>query len=92
MSQIVNITQQKLNAIALIGDIELFKKLQSEDTNEVKKDRVWRLLIERGDWIYLFATLPKNADSDEKPIVIAIEKGDPGDRLMILSPVSPEIN
>lgn len=70
----------------IIGDVELFKKLRDEDTNNTKDGRVWRLLIERGDWIYLFATLPNNADPDEKPAVIAIEKGDPGDRLMILSP------
>jgi hypothetical protein len=58
----------------------------------VKRGRVWRLLIERGDWIYLFATLPVDAESDEKPAVIAIERGDPGDRLMILSPINPETN
>ncbi len=81
-----------IEGYAIIGDVELFKKLRAEDTNDAKKGRVWRLLIEREDWIYLFATLPENADPDEKSAVIAIEKGSPGDRLMILSPVTLEVD
>jgi hypothetical protein len=74
----------------LLGDLELFKKLREEDTNDLKDERVWRLLIERGGWIYLFSTLPKNAGIGERPPVIAIEKG--GESLMILSPNLPEAN
>lgn len=74
----------------LLGDLELFKKLREEDTNDLKEERVWRLLIERGGWIYLFPTLSKNAGADERPPVIAIEKG--GESLMILSPNLPEAN
>lgn len=74
----------------LLGELKLFKKLREEDTNDLKDERVWRLLIERGGWIYLFPTLPKNAEADERPPVIAIEKG--GESLMILSPSLPKIN
>ena len=74
----------------LLGDLGLFKKLRQEDTNNLKEKRVWRLLIERGGWIYLFPTLPKNAGADERPPVLAIEKG--GESLIILSPDLPETN
>jgi hypothetical protein len=74
----------------LLGELTLFKKLREEDTNDLKDERVWRLLIERGGWIYLFPTLPKNAEADEHPPVIAIEKG--GESLMILSPSLPKVN
>jgi hypothetical protein len=72
----------------LLGDLKLFKKLREEDTNELTDERVWRLLIERGGWIYLFPTLPKNAGADERPPVLAIEKG--GKSLIILAPNFPE--
>ena len=74
----------------LLGDLGLFKKLRQEDTNNLKEKRVWRLLIERGGWIYLFPTLPKNAGADEHPPVLAIEKG--GESLIILSPDLRETN
>ena len=72
----------------LLGDLELFKKLREEDTNNLKDERVWRLLIERGGWIYLFSTLPKNAAAEERPPVLAIEKE--GEGLIILSANLPE--
>jgi len=76
-----------LKGIGIIGDVGLFKALRGkEDTDTTNPDqpRVWRLLLNRGDWIYLFITLPSNAERDLRPSVLAAQKG--GGQFIILSP------
>ncbi|MDJ1183819.1 hypothetical protein [Roseofilum casamattae] len=46
-------------------------------------ERVWRLLLEQDDWIYLVQTFPK---SQSPPRVVAIKESMNGEQLMILAP------
>jgi hypothetical protein len=73
-----------------IGDLGLFLDLSKRDytdINNTQEPRVWRLLLARGNWIYLFPTLTKQQQKDPKarPPVIAVQQGLPG-KLLILSP------
>lgn len=82
-------TNPAVKGYRVIGDIGLFDELRSRednDTTDPKKPRVWRLLLERGGWIYLFIALPPNADKNLRPSVLAIQQGGLGAHLMIRSP------
>ncbi|MCA1992959.1 MAG: hypothetical protein LDL41_13120 [Coleofasciculus sp. S288] len=82
-------TNPSLKGYNLIGDRGLFDDLrgrEDNDTSDRKKPRVWRLLLERGGWIYLFPTLPPNAKPSDRPPVLVLQKSDQGEQLMILSP------
>jgi hypothetical protein len=74
----------------IIGDRGLFNELYlSEETDIVtnpEKPIIWRLLLERGGWIYLFKALPKDAKPDIRPSVLAIQESNLGEQLMIFSP------
>ncbi|MEG5041986.1 MULTISPECIES: hypothetical protein [unclassified Microcoleus] len=73
-----------------IGDAGLFADLSKRDytDNNPKEPRVWRLLLERGNWIYLFPALTKEQQKDPnaRPPVIAIQQSQSGDQLLIVSP------
>ena len=74
-----------------IGDKGLFDDWLGKadtDTSNSKKPRVWRLLLERGNWIYLFPALTKEQQKKPKarPPVIAIQQSQSGDQLLIVSP------
>jgi hypothetical protein len=78
-----------LKGYRIIGDIGLFDDLRGrEDTDITNPDdpRVWRLLIERGGWIYLFQALRPNAKPEDRPLVLAIPKSASPEQMMILSP------
>lgn len=73
------------------------QKLQQQEGNKLtpeqlleksKEPIVWRLLLERGNWIYLFPTLTKEQQKDPKarPPVIAVAQTQSGDQLLIVSP------
>lgn len=85
-------TNPALKGYHMIGDRGLFDDLrgrEDNDTTNPKKPRVWRLLLERGGWIYLFLTLPPDSKPSDRPSVLAIQESDSG-HLMIRSPeVSP---
>ncbi|MCL1473298.1 hypothetical protein [Argonema antarcticum] len=71
-----------------IGDKGLFNDLAPRlrtNTADSKDPIVWRLLMERGGWIYLFPALPPNANPNDRPPVIAIQESQLGEQLMILS-------
>jgi len=73
-----------------IGDAGLFadlSKIDYTDINNPKEPRVWRLLLERGTWIYLFPALTKEQQKDPKarPPVIAVQQSQSGDQLLIIS-------
>jgi hypothetical protein len=74
-----------------IGDAGLFADLSKRDYTDInnpKEPRVWRLLLERGSWIYLFPALTKEQQKDPKarPPVIAVQQSQAGDQLLIISP------
>ena len=74
-----------------IGDTGLFSDLSKRDYTDInnpKEPRVWRLLLERGNWIYLFPALTTEQQKDPKarPPVIAIQQSQSGDQLLIVSP------
>lgn len=74
-----------------IGDAGLFADLTKRDYTDInnpKEPRVWRLLLERGNWIYLFPALTKEQQKDPnaRPPVMAIQQSQSGDQLLIVSP------
>ncbi|MEH2268506.1 MAG: hypothetical protein V7K68_08765 [Nostoc sp.] len=81
-------TDPSLKGYRIIGDRGLFDDLRGREDNDIsnpKQPRVWRLLLERGGWIYLFRALPPNATLDELPSVLAIQESDKG-HIIIRSP------
>ncbi|MDZ8088885.1 MAG: hypothetical protein RMY16_25555 [Nostoc sp. DedQUE12b] len=81
-------TDPSLKGYRIIGDRGLFDDLRGREDNDIsnpKQPRVWRLLLERGGWIYLFQALPLNAKPDELPSVLAIQESDKG-HIIIRSP------
>ena len=84
-------TPSSLKGIGIIGDKGLFDALRNKgdtDTSNPEAPRVWHLLLNRGDWIYVFIALPKNAQREQRPrpSVVAVQKG--GGQFIILSPES----
>ncbi|MEG4208479.1 hypothetical protein [Microcoleus sp. S13_B4] len=80
-----------LEKYKFIGDKGLFDDWLGKadtDTSNPKEPRVWRLLLERGNWIYLFPALTKEQQTNPKarPPVIAIQQSQSGDQLLIVSP------
>lgn len=82
------LTNPPLEDFHIIGDSGLLENLRRQETTDttINPPRVWRLLIERNGWIYLFKTLPPNPAPDERPYVLVIRESDGGDQLLILSP------
>ncbi|QKQ74723.1 hypothetical protein [Nostoc sp. TCL240-02] len=81
-------TDPSLKGYRIIGDRGLFDDLRGREDNDIsnpKEPRVWRLLLERGGWIYLFRALPLNAKPNELPSVLAIQESDKG-HIIIRSP------
>ena len=72
----------------VIGDVGRFTDLSTRDFNNPKEPRVWRLLLEKGNWIYLFPALTTEQQKDPKarPPVMAIQQSQSGDQLLIISP------
>jgi hypothetical protein len=80
----------------VIGDLGLFEDLSKRDYTDInnpKEPRVWRLLLARGNWIYMFPALTKKQQKDPKarPPVIAVQQGLPG-RLLIVSPETSQLS
>ena len=76
----------------IIGDKGLFDDLVAKtDTdiiNNPNQPRIWRLLLQRGNWIYLFPALTneQQKDPNARPPVVAVQQSQAGDQLLILSP------
>jgi len=74
-----------VKGFSIIGDRGMFESLQDkEETNfkDPQNPRVWRLLLEKDGWFYLFYNLPANAPKDQRPLVLALKDG----QMLILSP------
>ncbi|MBD2488454.1 hypothetical protein H6G77_13015 [Aulosira sp. FACHB-615] len=83
-----------LKGYRIIGDRGLFEDLRGKEDTDIsnpQQPRIWRILLQRGGWIYLFPTLPPNATPDQRPAVIAIQENDKG-HLLILSPEVSKTN
>jgi len=71
---------------SLIGDPNLARIIQQRNLTDTEQDRVWRLLLERGGWLYLFRALPQDAPKTEHPVLLGVAKSNVGRQLLILSP------
>ncbi|MFN6155525.1 hypothetical protein [Anabaena sp. AL09] len=47
--------------------------------------RSLQLLIESNDWVYVFPSMPSDAQFNQRPPVLAINTGDGGVQLLIIS-------
>lgn len=80
-----------------IGDIGLFTDLSQQDFNHINNSKepiVWRLLLHRGNWIYMFPTLTKSQQKDPnaRPLVVAVQQSQSGDQLLIVSPAPSKLS
>ena len=72
----------------IIGDHNLYKRLLGKELTDISnpaQSRVWRLLIDRDGYFYIFPALPKRDRKQSVPVLIIYESGN-GDQLTILSP------
>ena len=78
-----------LKGYKFIGDKGLFEDIRGKEDTDINQQnpnpRVWRLLLERNGWVYIFSTLPANARSEQRPLVLAVQITDQGN-LIIRSP------
>jgi hypothetical protein len=78
----------QLKNMRIIGDVDQLKLLypfvlnRSENT---KKAVIWRLLIESGNWLYIFSSVSDPKLYDKSPLVLAINTGDGRVQSLILS-------
>lgn len=56
----------------IIGDAKRYNQLIGREINDRDDKRVWRLLIDRNGFFYLFRSLPPNANSKERPTIVII--------------------
>ena len=69
----------------IIGDKNRYESLLGKEINDPNNTRVWRLLIARNNYVYIFPALPKKT-ANLRPPVVAIHESDGGEPLLILSP------
>ena len=72
----------------LIGDLGLYQRLLGKELTDIESSdqpRVWRLLIDREGYFYIFPALPKKDTKQRVPVLILYKSGN-GDQLTILSP------
>ena len=72
----------------IIGDHNLYSNLLGKELTDIsnsEQSRVWRLLIDREGYFYIFPALPKRDRKKSVPVLIIYESGN-GDQLTILSP------
>ena len=81
-------TNPSLKGYRVFGDKGLFDDIRTTELNDFydqEQPRVWRLLLEQDNWIYLIRTLPSNVKAKRRPPVLAIQRAS-GEQMMILSP------
>ncbi|HAX80775.1 MAG TPA: hypothetical protein DCY88_34295 [Cyanobacteria bacterium UBA11372] len=69
----------------IIGDKKRYESLLGKEINDPNNTRVWRLLIARNNYVYIFPALPEKT-ANLRPPVVAIHESDGGEPLLILSP------
>lgn len=70
----------------IIGDQSLYQRLFGKELTNPEKSIVWRLLIDRDGYFYIFPALPDKRDRSLSPPVVMMYESEGGDQLMILSP------
>jgi hypothetical protein len=75
-----NLSPSSTDKLEILGNTSSAKSLLSSKKNI--SERVWRLLLRQGDWIYVVSTVKQG--SEESPKVLAISKGEGGDKVLIL--------
>jgi hypothetical protein len=75
-----------LKNVRIFGDVQQFRDLYTNGTN--RADISWRLLIESGNWLYIFSALPER--KNDHPFVLAVNTGDGRVQSIILS--RPKVN
>lgn len=70
----------------IIGDRERYINLFGKELTDLENSRVWRLLIDRDGYFYIFPALPSNSSRNLRPPVLLIYESEGGDQLIILSP------
>jgi len=80
-----------LKNLRIFGDVEQFRSLYARGINRSDSSPaiVWRLLIESGNWLYLFPASP-DQPPDQRPLVLAVNTGDGRVQSLILS--RPKVN
>ena len=73
-----------LTKFRIIGDSKLYKELLKPEFDPPKT--VWRLLIDREHQFYIFPSLPTDAPTNARPLVVVVQESDRGEYLLILSP------
>lgn len=80
------LTDPSLKGIRVIGDVEQFKAIRGKETTvDPAQPIVWRLLIESGNWLYLFPAMPEGATPQQRPPILAVNSGDGRVQVLILS-------
>ncbi len=74
-----------LKNVRIFGDVEQFRRLYAKGINRADGSPAvaWRLLIENGNWLYIFQTLPER--KTDHPFVLAVNTGDGRVQSIILS-------
>lgn len=78
-------TNPSLKESRIFGDVEQFNQTFKGINDDTDQSTVWRLLIESNGWVYVFPSMPSEAKFDQRPRVLAINTGDGGVQLLIIS-------
>ena len=78
-------TPPSLKESRIFGDLEQFNTTSKAINDDTDQSIVWRLLIESNDWVYVFPSMPSDAQFNQRPPVLAINTGDGGVQLLIIS-------
>ncbi|MCC0178754.1 hypothetical protein I4641_17425 [Waterburya agarophytonicola K14] len=76
--------------VRIIGDRDRYTNLFGKELTDAQNSRVWRLLIDRDGYFYIFPALPSNSSRSSRPPVLMIYESARGDQLIILSPKTSE--
>lgn len=74
------------NKFRIIGDVQQYANLTTQDYTELQESRVWRLLLERNGTAYLFPAISKESSRKKRPIVLIVKTSNVNNQMMIISP------
>ncbi len=77
------------NNFRIIGDMERYKNILTQDYSDRKKQRVWRLLHDDPGSVYIFPALSSqeiSSDPNLRPPILVIYESGNGDQMMIIAP------
>ncbi|MGB5596736.1 MAG: hypothetical protein WBM62_22275, partial [Crocosphaera sp.] len=77
------------NNFRIIGDMERYKNILTQDYSDRQKQRVWRLLHDDPGSVYIFPALSSQeitSDPNLRPPILVIYESGNGDQMMIIAP------